>query len=220
MANILVIDDESTILEIIKIGLEKDGHTVTILNERDQLSEKNLKFYDIILLDIMMPKKDGYAVLQDFRKLTDSPIIFLTAKSREDDITYGLGLGADDYLTKPFRIPELRARINAHLRRENREHHVSLNLEAFRFDLAKKELYFNDELLLLTKGEYEICEYLGKNKQHIFSKEQIYEAVFGYDAEGDSKSILTHVKNIRQKFANPANCPIKTKWGVGYLWEG
>ncbi|GAB2022477.1 response regulator transcription factor [Pseudolactococcus yaeyamensis] len=219
MANILVIDDEVSILEIIKIGIEKDGHLVTILDNPEKLPEKKLNFYDIILLDIMMPKKDGYQVLQEIRKMTDNPIIFLTANSTEDSITYGLGLGADDYLTKPFRIAELRARINAHLRRETREHHVTLNLGAFRFDLDKKELYFQDDLLALTKGEYEICEYLGKNKQRIFSREQIYDAVFGYDAEGDSQSIATHIKNIRQKFVNPEDCPIKTKWGVGYLWQ-
>ena len=129
----------------------------------------------------------------------DNPIIFLTALATETSITYGLGLGADDYLTKPFRITELRARINAHLRRENREHHITLNIGAFRFDLAQKVLYFHDQLVILTKGEYEICEYLGQNKQCIYSREQIYEAVFGYDAGGDSQSIATHIKNIRQK---------------------
>ncbi len=219
MANILAIDDEASILEIIKIGVEKDGHLVTVIDDPEKLLEKNLHFYDLILLDVMMPKKDGYHVLQEIRKMTDNPIIFLTALATETSITYGLGLGADDYLTKPFRITELRARINAHLRRENREHHITLNIGAFRFDLAQKVFYFHDQLVILTKGEYEICEYLGQNKQCIYSREQIYEAVFGYDAGGDSQSIATHIKNIRQKFANPDDCPIKTKWGVGYLWQ-
>ena len=133
MANILAIDDEASILEIIKIGVEKDGHLVTVIDDPEKLLEKNLHFYDLILLDVMMPKKDGYHVLQEIRKMTDNPIIFLTALATETSITYGLGLGADDYLTKPFRITELRARINAHLRRENREHHITLNIGAFRF---------------------------------------------------------------------------------------
>lgn len=219
MANILAIDDEPSILEIIKIGMEKDGHFVTTLGNSEEISKKNLKFYDIILLDIMMPKKDGYSVLEDIRNITDSPIIFLTANSRENSITRGLELGADDYLTKPFRISELRARINAHLRRERREHNVVINIDNFRFDLEKKEMYFQNDLMSLTRGEYEICEYLAKNQQCVFSKDQIYDAVFGYEAEGDSMSIATHVKNIRQKFINPEECPIKTKWGLGYLWR-
>lgn len=219
MANVLVIDDEPSILEIIQIGLEKDGHFVTVVKEPEFLLEKNIKFYDIILLDIMMPKKDGYRVLQELRQITDSPIIFLTAISTEEAIAHGLGLGADDYLTKPFRISELRARIKAHLRRENREHHITMNIGEFRFDLALKKLYFYEDLLALTKGEYDICEYLAKHKRQIFSRDQLYEAVFGYDAQGDSQSISTHIKNIRQKFVETEKCPIKTKWGVGYLWE-
>ncbi|MGL5899484.1 MAG: response regulator transcription factor [Lactobacillaceae bacterium] len=219
MANILVIDDEPSILEIIKIGMEKDGHYVTALDNSEEISNKILKFYDIILLDIMMPKKDGYSVLEDIRGITDCPIIFLTANSGENSVMRGLELGADDYLTKPFRISELRARINAHIRREKREHCVIMNIDNFRFDLEKKEVYFKNELMIFTKGEYEICEYLAKNRQRIFTKEQIYDAVFGYEAEGDSKSIATHVKNIRQKFDEPEECPIKTKWGIGYLWR-
>ncbi|EIF2122598.1 response regulator transcription factor [Listeria monocytogenes] len=219
MANILVIDDGEDILSIVKLGLEKDGHAVTILTTPTNLITQKISFYDVILLDIMMPKVNGYEALKEFRSMTDSPIIFLTAKTAEEDILYGLSLGADDYLTKPFRISELRARVNAHIRRESREHFVTLNLGDFRFNLSQKKLYFKEKVVNLTKGEYEICEFLARNRGRIYARDQIYESVFGYDAEGDSQSISTHIKNIRSKFDNPEDSPIYTRWGVGYVWE-
>ncbi len=219
MANILVIDDGEDILSIIKIGLEKDGHSVTILTNPTHITIKKINFYDVILLDIMMPKVNGYDALKELRNMTDSPIIFLTAKTAEEDILYGLSLGADDYLTKPFRISELRARVNAHIRRESREHLVTLNLGDFRFNLSQKKLYFKEKVVNLTKGEYEICEFLARNRGRIYARDQIYESVFGYEAEGDSQSISTHIKNIRSKFDNPEDSPIYTRWGVGYVWE-
>ncbi len=219
LANILVIDDEQDILSIIKIGLEKDNHTIKILTDPTQFDIKNIKFYDIILLDIMMPVFNGYEILKTYRKLTDSPIIFLTAKTMESDILYGLSLGADDYLTKPFRISELRARIHAHLRREQREHTATLNLGTFRFNLSQKILYYREFPIDLTKSEYEICEFLARNHGQVFTKDQIYEAIFGYDVKGDSQSISTHVKNIRSKFNHSEKIPLDTHWGIGYLWK-
>lgn len=154
---------------------------------------------------------------------------FLQVKSRrkrpkntpiEEDILFGLGIGADDYITKPFRIQELRARVAAHLRREKREHHSTLSFEPdIRFDLSAKVLYVSEQPVPLTKSEYSICEYLAKNRGQVFTKEQIYEAVFGFDGTGDNSTISTHIKNIRAKLEHFKISPISTVWGIGYKWE-
>ena len=138
----------------------------------------------------------------------------------EHDITFGLGLGADDYLTKPFRIAELRARVNAHLRRERRERHTALTFDRIKIDLSAKELRVDNTPVALTKSEYLICEYLARNKGQVFSKEQIYEAVFGYDGTADDTAITQHIKNIRAKLrAAGAGEVLQTIWGVGYQWQ-
>lgn len=219
MAMILVVDDEMAILELIKNGLQKDGHMVSVYGAAEQVPLDKLKHYDLMILDIMMPGMDGFAFCEKIRPLVDCPILFLTAKTMENDITFGLGLGADDYLTKPFRMTELRARINAHLRRESRERHTSLVLGSVRIDLSAKELQVDHTPVPLTKSEYLICEYLARNKGQVFSKEQIYEAVFYLDGESDSSTIATHIKNIRAKLAKQNVQPIVTVWGIGYRWD-
>lgn len=219
MSNILVIDDEEMILQLIKNGLQKDGHTVSVYSSAMQVSLDTLSHYDLIILDVMMPDIDGFSYCKKIRDLIDCPLLFLTAKIMENDITYGLGLGADDYLTKPFRIAELRARVNAHLRRENREHHNTLNFDRIKIDLSEKEIRIDNQTVVFTKSEYLICEYLARNKGQVFSKEQIYEAVFGFDGESDNSTISTHIKNIRAKFAKVNIQPILTVWGIGYKWD-
>lgn len=219
MSNILVIDDEEMILQLIKNGLQKDGHTVSIYSSAMQVSLDTLSHYDLIILDVMMPDIDGFSYCKKIRDLIDCPLLFLTAKIMENDITYGLGLGADDYLTKPFRIAELRARVNAHLRRENRERHNTLNFDRIKIDLSEKEIRIDNQTVVFTKSEYLICEYLARNKGQVFSKEQIYEAVFGFDGESDNSTISTHIKNIRAKFAKVNIQPILTVWGIGYKWD-
>ena len=219
MAMILAVDDEAPILQLIKNGLEKDGHMVAAYTSAEQVPLDKLTQYDLIILDIMMPETDGYTFCEKIRVLVDCPILFLTAKTMESDITFGLGIGADDYLTKPFRIPELRARVNAHLRREQRERHTTLSFEHIKIDLSAKEIQVNGQPVPLTKSEYLICEHLARNKGQVFSKEQIYEAVFSMDGESDNSTISTHVKNIRAKFGKMDIQPISTVWGIGYKWE-
>lgn len=219
MSNILVIDDEEMILQLIKNGLQKDGHTVSVYSSAMQVPLDTLSHYDLIILDVMMPDIDGFSFCKKKRDLIDCPLLFLTAKTMENDITYGLGLGADDYLTKPFRIAELRARVNAHLRRENRERHNTLNFDRIKIDLSEKEIRIDNQTVTFTKSEYLICEYLARNKGQVFSKEQIYEAVFGFDGESDNSTISTHIKNIRAKFAKVNIQPIVTVWGIGYKWD-
>ncbi len=219
MATILMVDDERPILELVKNGLQKDGHFITAYTSAAQVSLDKLNRYDLIILDIMMPDMDGFSYCNKIRSLVDCPILFLTAKTMENDITFGLGLGADDYLTKPFRIAELRARVNAHLRREHRERHNALTFDRIKIDLSAKELWVEDALIPLTKSEYLICEYLARNKGQVFSKEQIYEAVFGLDGDSDNATISTHIKNIRAKLSKLDIHPIATVWGIGYKWE-
>ena len=182
-------------------------------------SVDKLNRYDLIILDIMMPDVDGFSYCDKIRSLVDCPILFLTAKTMEHDITFGLGLGADDYLTKPFRIAELRARVNAHLRRERRERHTALTFDRIKIDLSEKELRVDNTPVALTKSEYLICEYLARNKGQVFSKEQIYEAVFSLEGDSDNSTISTHIKNIRSKLNKLDIQPIATVWGIGYKWE-
>jgi DNA-binding response OmpR family regulator len=219
MANILAIDDEPDILVLIKKALEKDSHIVTTAQSLDQINLKTLNYYNLILLDVMMPGTDGFAFCQKVRDLVDCPILFLTAKTMESDVMYGFGLGADDYVKKPFSTGELRARVNAHLRREKREKRNVLLMNGFEFNLAAKEMTAKGQKIPLTKNEYGICEFLAKNHGQVFSKEQIYDAVFGYDAEGDSFTVAVHIKNIRAKLAVYKLAPISTVWGVGYKWN-
>lgn len=219
MIQILVVDDELPILELIQNGLQKDGYLVTGYTSAKQVPLDRLNRYDLIILDIMMPDMDGFSFCEKIRGLVDCPILFLTAKTMENDITFGLGLGADDYLTKPFRIAELRARVNAHLRREKRERHSSLTFDRIKIDLAAKEVRVDGSVVPFTKSEYLICEYLARNKGQVFSREQIYEAVFSLDGESDDSTIATHIKNIRAKLNSLDVQPITTVWGIGYKWE-
>lgn len=219
MARILAIDDEKGILEVIKRGLEKDGHEVTVYDNAKAVDSKRLKHFDLLLLDVMMPDEDGFSFCRKIRSQVDCPIVFLTAKTLENDIMYGLEIGADDYLLKPFRIPELRARVNAHLRRERRERHHTLPFDGYVFNLDAKTLSVNGTELMLTRSEYQICEFLARNKEQVFTREQIYEAVFDVYGESDNSTISTHIKNIRSKLSEQGIEPIKTVWGIGYKWQ-
>ncbi|MCI8355354.1 MAG: response regulator transcription factor [Lachnospiraceae bacterium] len=220
MAQILAIDDDKAMLALIKNALSKDGHTVTCIGQVTETLQDNLSFYDLILLDIMMPGTDGYTFCREIRSYTDCPILFLTAKSLEEDVAFGFSVGADDYIKKPFSILELRARVNAHLRRDQREKVQCFCVGSVRFFLIRKEIWADGEKLSFTKSEYEISLLLAKNHGQIYSKEQIFENVFGYDKESDISAITEHIKNIRKKLAAAGLSPIETIWGIGYRWNG
>ena len=220
MAQILTIDDDKAMLALIKNALSKDGHTVTCICQVTETLQDNLSPYDLILLDIMMPGTDGFTFCRNVRSYTDCPILFLTAKSFEEDVDFGFSVGADDYIKKPFSILELRARVNAHLRRDQREKVQCFCVGSVRFFLIKKEIWADGEKLSFTKSEYEISLLLAKNHGQIYSKEQIFENVFGYDKESDISAITEHIKNIRKKLAAAGLSPIETIWGIGYRWNG
>lgn len=219
MAKILVVDDEEKILNLVRNILLQSGHTVTTCLGFELVDEDKLPHFDMILLDVMMPGTNGFEVCRQIRDKVDCPILFITAKTEEEDIVYGFGLGADDYIKKPFGMEELKARVNAHLRREDREHHVVLQTGGIKLDLQGMKLIVGNESMNLTKGEYQICEFLARHRGQVFSREQIYEAVFGYNGESNDNTIATHIKNIRSKMIGAGVSPINTVWGIGYKWE-
>ena len=137
----------------------------------------------------------------------------------EEDVVTGLSVGGDDYISKPFSIKELRARVDAHLRREHREKQNAFSISGIKFSLYSKQISFNESIIPFTKSEYAICEYLALNHGQVFSKEKIYENVFGFDGESDILAIVEHIKNIRNKFKKIGINPIETVWGIGYKWK-
>lgn len=219
MAQILAVDDDRAMLALIRNALKKDGHEVTCLTQITETLADSLSSYDLILLDVMMPGTDGFTFCREVRGYTDCPILFLTAKSFEEDVDFGFSVGADDYIKKPFSILELRARVNAHLRREQREKLQCFSVGSIRFFLARKEVWAEGQKLSFTKSEYEISLLLARNHGQIYSKEQIYENVFGYDKESDVSAITEHIKNIRKKLTTAGLSPIETIWGIGYRWN-
>ena len=219
MCRILAVDDDQGILAVIRKALEKEGYLVDTLDDPEKINPERLSDYQLILLDVMMPGTDGFTVCRRIREQVDCPILFVTAKTEEGDLITGFGLGADDYIRKPFGLGELRARLAAHLRRESREKRHRVTLGDLEFSLQSKEIYCQGKQIPLTKSEYAICEYLALNRGQVFSKERIYEHVFGYDGESDSSAITEHVKNIRAKLQKVGVSPVETVWGIGYKWK-
>ena len=223
MANILVVDDNADLCALLKTALERDGHRVETRCSGAGLTEALCRWADCILLDVMMPGEDGFAVCRRIREQTDAPILFLTARTDEASVLEGLGIGGDDYLSKPFRVEELRARVAAHLRRQSRVPVHRLVRGGVSFDMAARTAAFGERTLALTRSEYSICEHLALHAGQTFTKEQIYEAVFGIDGTADDTAITQHIKNIRVKL-RAAGIPepeklLKTVWGVGYQWK-
>ena len=217
--HILAIDHDEGILRVIRRALEKDGCHVDALSDPLAIDTARLGQYDLILLDVMMPGMDGFSLCRRIRGEVDCPVLFLTAKTGEEDLMRGLGLGADDYIRKPFGIGELRARVQAHIRRERRERTHAVIAGDVRFYLREKRAVYRERELPFTKSEYEICEYLALHRGQVFSREQIYEHVFGYDGESDSSAITEHIKNIRAKCREAGCEPVETVWGMGYKWR-
>lgn len=219
MAKILVVDDEKAILVMIQKILTREGHEVVIVDQSREVIYQDLSSFDLIILDVMMPEMDGFTVCAEIREKVDCPIIFLTAKTDENGIVEGLNVGGDDYISKPFGKMELVARVSAHLRRERREKTLRLSFKESYFNLDSKKLMVREKEIPLTKTEYFICEFLAKHPKQVFSREQIFENVFGFEKESDDSTIAMHIKNIRTKLEKNSYEPIKTVWGIGYKWE-
>ena len=226
MANILAVDDNLELCKLIRTALERDGHRVETRQAGGALTEALCRWADCILLDVMMPGEDGFAVCRRIRSLTEVPILFLSARTDEAAVLEGLGIGADDFLSKPFRVAELRARVAAHLRLLAACAKMfgipASNLTRDMWGLARSAAV-EGKALPLTRSEYAICEYLALHAGQTFTKEQIYEAVFGIDGTADDTAVTQHIKNIRAKL-RAAGVPepeklLNTVWGVGYRWK-
>ena len=217
MAHILAIDDDPGILALIEHALRREGHTITCMPHVPADLAAHLAEYDLILLDVMMPQTDGYELCSAIRDDTDCPILFLTAKTMEEDVDYGFSVGADDYIKKPFSIVELRARVAAHLRREQREKHPCLYIQGIRFLLASREVAAGGVTLPFTRTEYEITLLLAKNRGQTFSREQIYEAVWKADPEHCGAAVANVVYSLRRKIGDGY---IETVVGSGYRFVG
>jgi DNA-binding response OmpR family regulator len=220
---ILIVDDEPDIVQLLKDYFELQGYLVMTAKNGTEALGKIPGKPDIILLDINMPDINGLEVCRRIRMHVSCPIVFLTAKVTEQDMVNGLMIGGDDYIMKPFSIEELGARVKAHLRREKR----SVKKETVKFagditiNYSARCLYCREEEINLTKTEFDILEFISMNKGQVFSKERIYEKLWGFDSEGDSGIITEHVRRIRMKISKyTEQTYIETVWGVGYKWIG
>ncbi|WP_072371843.1 response regulator transcription factor [Thermophilibacter mediterraneus] len=219
MARILAIDDERAILDALARVLGRDGHEVVRVTEPEEVPQMDLARYDLVLCDVMMPGIDGFELVRRIRPSFDGPILFLTARVAEEDAVTGYGLGADDYVRKPFGAAELRAKVAAHLRRERRPHAHALVFGDVRLDLGARELLVRDEAVALSPTEYAICELLARRPGQVMSRAQIREEVMGWDSESDDAAISMQVSRARRKLAAAGADPIATVWGMGYKWR-
>lgn len=223
MKQILVVDDEKYIRMMLKECLEMEGYLVYTAADGTEALEQLQHPIDLILLDVNLPDMDGYSVCERIRDIVLCPILFLTARTEESDRINGLKAGGDDYILKPFSMEELLARIEAHLRREERRQgrsEVYVN-EEITVDFEGRRVLCQGEELNLTKTEFSILELLLTHAGQVFEKEQIYEKVRGYDGEADANIVTEHIRRIRKKMK--AVCEkeyIGTVWGVGYKWIG
>lgn len=223
---VLVVDDERLIVKGIRFSLEQEGMEVDTAFDGEEAVEKaKEKEYDIILLDIMLPKLDGLQVCQQIREFSNVPIIMLTAKGDDMDKIMGLEYGADDYITKPFNILEVKARIKAIMRRtvSQSENNKEMILQAgsMKLDLDERRVYIDEEEMNLTSKEYDVLELLAKNANHVYSREKLLHLVWGVDYPGDVRTVDVHIRRLREKIEKNPSEPkfVHTKWGVGYYFK-
>ena len=221
---ILVVDDEKLLLKGIKFNLENEGYTVDACYDGDSaVSMARGESYDLIILDLMMPKQDGLQACQEIRSFSTVPIIMLTARSEDADKLMGFESGADDYVTKPFNILELKARVRALLRRASiaapaEKESAALHCGHISLDEQSRNAYKNGESVELTMKEFDLMLFLMKNPGKVYSRENLLDLVWGYDYLGDTRTVDVHVRRLRERLERDPARPqhIMTKWGVGY----
>ncbi|MDE7352010.1 MAG: response regulator transcription factor [Acetatifactor sp.] len=221
MSKILIIDDEPMMTELLDQHLADSGYVTMTANSAAEAMKLLPRNPDLIILDINMPDMDGLTFCKNIREHVSCPILFLTARVTEQDKIMGLGYGGDDYITKPFSLKELTARVAAHLRREQRQTHGAPILTSgdLVVSLSKRQVFYRDREISFSKTEFDLIEFLLTNAGQVFDKERIYELVWGYDAEGSADVVKEHIRKIRAKLT--AVCGrdyIDTVWGVGYKW--
>ena len=224
---ILVVDDEKLIVKGIRFSLEQEGMEVDCAYDGEEALEyaKNCE-YDLVLLDVMLPKIDGFQVCQQIREFSDMPIVMLTAKSEDMDKILGLEYGADDYITKPFNILEVKARIKAIMRRsasdhEEKEKAKSIEVGDLRLDCESRRVFIAGREINLTAKEFDVLELLVFNPNKVYSRENLLNIVWGYEYPGDVRTVDVHIRRLREKIeANPSEPRyVHTKWGVGYYFQ-
>ena len=225
---VLVVDDEKLIVKGIRFSLEQDGMEVDCAYDGEEALRlaKDCE-YDLVLLDVMLPKQDGFQVCQQIREFSDMPIVMLTAKSEDMDKILGLEYGADDYITKPFNILEVKARIKAIMRRtaearKRRRPSTMIVKGSMKIDCESRRVIIDGREVNLTAKEFDVLELLATNPNKVYSRENLLNLVWGYDYPGDARTVDVHIRRLREKVeANPSEPRyVQTKWGVGYYFKG
>ena len=225
---VLVVDDEKLIVKGIRFSLMQDGMEVDCAYDGEEALElaKNNE-YDLLLLDVMLPKMDGFAVCQQIRDFSDVPIVMLTAKGDDMDKILGLEYGADDYITKPFNILEVKARIKAIMRRTGRKEEKTVESNVLvkhdmKIDCESRRVFIQEREINLTAKEFDLLELLAKNPDKVYSREKLLNLVWGYEYPGDARTVDVHIRRLREKIEKHPSDPkyVYTNWGVGYYFRG
>ena len=224
---VLVVDDEKLIVKGIRFSLEQDGMEVDCAYDGEEALRMAMENnYDMVLLDVMLPKLDGFEVCQQIREFSTMPIVMLTAKGDDMDKILGLEYGADDYITKPFNILEVKARIKAIMRRTNagqpkKENNKMIESGDLRLDCESRRAYVLNKEVNLTAKEFDLLELLVNNPNKIYSRENLLNLVWGYEYPGDVRTVDVHVRRLREKIESNPSEPkyVHTKWGVGYYYQ-
>ena len=228
MVNILIIEDEVAIAELEKDYLELSGFQVTMINEgRTGLSEALSGDYQLVILDLMLPGMDGFEICKQIREEKDIPILMVSAKKEDIDKIRGLGLGADDYMTKPFSPSELVARVKAHLARYERlvkthgKANETIEIRGMKIDKTARRVYVNEEEKILTTKEFDLLSFLASHPDRVFTKDELFREIWDMESFGDIATVTVHIKKIREKIEEDAAKPqyIETIWGKGYRFK-
>lgn len=228
MSKILIIEDEESIAELEKDYLELSNFEVDIENRGDTGLEKALnQNYDLFLIDLMLPGVDGFEICRQIRERKNVPVLMVSAKKDDIDKIRGLGLGADDYITKPFSPSELVARVKAHLARYERlvgevvAQNDIIEIHGMKIDKTARRVYINDEEKILTTKEFDLLTFLASNPNHVYTKEELFNNIWDMESVGDIATVTVHIKKIREKIELDTSKPqyIETIWGVGYRFK-
>lgn len=225
-SRVLVVDDEKLIVKGIKFSLEQEGWEVDVAYDGEEaLNLVKASHYDVMILDVMLPKYNGLEVCQLVREFSNIPIVMLTAKGEDMDKIMGLEYGADDYVTKPFNILELKARIKAILRRavhsEKEQNKKLLEVGSLKLELSSKRIFLNNKEINLTAKEFDMLELFATHPGKVYSRDQLLDTIWGRDYPGDVRTVDVHVRRLREKIEPNPGQPeyIHTKWGVGYYFK-
>ena len=223
---VLVVDDEKLIVKGLRFSLEQDGMEVDCAYDGEEALEyAKSKEYDIVLLDVMLPKMDGFEVCQQIREFSNMPIVMLTAKGDDMDKILGMEYGADDYITKPFNILEIKARIKAIMRRTGRPEKGSkgklVEASELKMDLESRRLFIAGKEINLTAKEFDLLELMALNPGKVYGRESLLNTVWGYEYPGDVRTVDVHIRRLREKIETNPSEPkyVHTKWGVGYYFQ-